>query len=204
MNHMKSKTNLLILSILLVLMAIPALKIGYLSIKTDSFTCSLTLMHIPVIIAAIFYGLHGAVITGSIFGLATFINAFGNRAGILSPCLKNPLCSILPCIIFALCVYYIFTFLEKRKLMKSPLNAISTSFICSLLHSIFMTASMYIFMYKTITEIMHGINWFKLMQILFPQIILEAIAALILVAFVYLFIFLFKLKFKKRNSLARH
>ena len=107
---MKSWKNILILSlcIVLILMAIPALGIGHLTLKLGNNTSSLTLMHIPVVVAALFTGFYGALISGFVFGTASLINAFFSSSGILNQFLKNPLCSILPCILFAVFAYYLF------------------------------------------------------------------------------------------------
>lgn len=195
---MKNVKNILIgaLCILLVLMAIPALHIGHITLKSDGRAVSLTLMHIPVITAALFTNVYGALITGFVFGTATFVNALSGSSGMMNQFLKNPLCSVLPCMIFSFCSYYIFSVLNK-KIPYKPVSGIAAAFSASILHSILVTGSMYIFMYRQTAEAMHGLNWLELMKILFPQIIKESLAAVLVASSAYLFIFIYDIKFKK-------
>lgn len=199
---MKSWKNILILSlcIVLILMAISALGIGHLTLKLGNNTSTLTLMHIPVIVAALFTGFYGALITGFVFGTASFINAFFSSSGILNQFLKNPLCSILPCILFALFAYYLFSLLQSKFSMKNVFSGLITAFAASVFHSFCMTLSMYIFMYKQILQAMHGHNWFELIKMLMPQILQESFAAVLVVGAIYLFIFIYDIKFKNTSE----
>lgn len=199
---MKSWKNILILSlcIVLIFMAIPAHGIGHLTLKLGNNTFTLTLMHIPVIVAALFTGFYGALISGFVFGTASFINAFFSSSGILNQFLKNPLCSILPCIFFALFAYYLFLLLQSKFSMKNVFSGLITAFSASVFHSFCMTLTMYIFMYKQILQAMHGRNWFELIKMLMPQILQESFAAVLVVGAIYLFIFIYDIKFKNTSE----
>lgn len=65
-----------------------------------------TTLHIPVIIATLALGLRAGVITGLVFGLQSFVNSFTSPS-FLGPFFFNPLVSVLPRILFPVCVYSI-------------------------------------------------------------------------------------------------
>lgn len=62
---------------------------------------SLTILHIPVIIAACLVGLWSGVFVGSTFGILSLILAATRPTGALDPLFVNPLVSVLPRILFA-------------------------------------------------------------------------------------------------------
>lgn len=162
------------LSALTILMGIPGLHLGYIQISP---TISLTIMHIPVVLAAILAGLPGGIVTGLIFGLTSLVNAAANPSGVLDPLFVNPLCSVLPRIIFGVAAWGIFKLLELIPYCPKSLNALVTAILSSLVHSFVVIGSMYVFLNGRISEAMNGTGYFALMVMILPGAFLEAIAA---------------------------
>ncbi len=162
------------LSALTILMGIPGLHLGYIQISP---TISLTIMHIPVVLAAVLAGLPGGIVTGLIFGLTSLVNAAANPSGVLDPLFVNPLCSVLPRIIFGVAAWGIFKLLELIPHCPKSLNALVTAILSSLVHSFVVIGSMYVFLNGRISEAMNGTGYFALMVMILPGAFLEAIAA---------------------------
>lgn len=162
------------LSALTILMGIPGLHLGYIQISP---TISLTIMHIPVVLAAVLAGLPGGIVTGLIFGLTSLVNAAANPSGVLDPLFVNPLCSVLPRIIFGVAAWGIFKLLELIPYCPKSLNALVTAILSSLVHSFVVIGSMYVFLNGRISEAMNGTGYFALMVMILPGAFLEAIAA---------------------------
>lgn len=162
------------LSALTILMGIPGLHLGYIQISP---TISLTIMHIPVVLAAILAGLPGGLVTGLIFGLTSLVNAAANPSGVLDPLFVNPLCSVLPRMIFGVAAWGIFKLLEKIPYCPKSVNSLVTAIFSSLIHSFVVIGSMYVFLNGRISEAMNGLGYFALMLMILPGAFLEAIAA---------------------------
>lgn len=73
-------------------------------IRTPILTA--TTLHIPVIIATLVLGLESGVLTGLVFGIQSFVNSFSS-ASFFGPFFINPMVSILPRVLFPVCVYVI-------------------------------------------------------------------------------------------------
>lgn len=162
------------LSALTILMGIPGLHLGYIQISP---TISLTIMHIPVVLAAILAGLPGGIVAGLIFGLTSLVNAAANPSGVLDPLFVNPLCSVLPRMIFGVAAWGIFKLIEKIPYCPKSVNSLVTAIFSSLIHSFVVIGSMYVFLNGRISEAMNGLGYFALMLMILPGAFLEAIAA---------------------------
>ena len=73
-------------------------------IRTPILTA--TTLHIPVIIATLVLGLEAGALTGLVFGIQSFVNSFSS-ASFFGPFFINPLVSVLPRVLFPVCVYAI-------------------------------------------------------------------------------------------------
>lgn len=162
------------LSALTILMGIPGLHLGYIQISP---TISLTIMHIPVVLAAILAGLPGGIVTGLIFGLTSLVNAAANPSGVLDPFFVNPLCSVLPRLLFGVVSWGIFKLLDLIPHCPKGVNSLLTAIISSLVHSFVVIGSLYLFLNGKISEVMNGLGYFALMLMILPGAFLEAIAA---------------------------
>lgn len=162
------------LSALTILMGIPGLHLGYIQLSP---TISLTIMHIPVVLAAILAGLPGGIVTGLIFGLTSLVNAAANPSGVLDPFFVNPLCSVLPRLLFGIFSWGIFKLLELIPHCLKSVNSLVTAILSSLVHSFIVIGSLYLFLNGKISEAMNGLGYFALMLMILPGAFLEAVAA---------------------------
>ena len=74
---------------------------------------SITIMQIPVILAALIAGKYSGLGTGLIFGIFSLIQAAIAPIGPLDPFFVNPLVSILPRCLMGLCAFFCFAFFNK-------------------------------------------------------------------------------------------
>lgn len=98
---------------------------------------SATTMHIPVIIATLALGWESGVLTGLIFGVQSWINSFSS-ASFFAPFFINPLVSVLPRVLFPLCVFVIDRAVRKLtgKCRKSrEISCIAASALGTALHT---------------------------------------------------------------------
>lgn len=161
-------------SALIILMGIPGLHLGYIQLSP---TASLTIMHIPVILAAVLSGLPGGLVTGAVFGLTSLVNAAANPSGVLDPLFVNPFCSVLPRMLFGGVSWLLYTLLSLIPHFPRTVNAAFTAFLGTLFHTAAVIGSMYIFLNARMLEAMNGTGYVVAMGIILPGAILEAVAA---------------------------
>lgn len=161
-------------SALIILMGIPGLHLGYIQLSPAA---SLTIMHIPVILAAVLAGLPGGIVTGLVFGLTSLVNAAANPSGILDPLFVNPFCSVLPRMLFGAAAWGVFRLLSMVPVFPKALCAAVTSFLTTLLHTVMVIGSMYVFLNSQMSETMGGMGFVMVMGIILPGALLEAAAA---------------------------
>ena len=166
-------------SALIILMGIPGLHLGYIQINP---TISLTIMHIPVVLAAALAGLPGAIVTSLVFGLTSLINAAANPGGVLDPLFKYPQCSVLPRLIFGFAAYGFFAMLGLIPRVPKAINAAVSAFLSSLLHTVAVIASLYVFLNTQTLAAMGGKGFLVIMGFVLPGAMMEAAAALLVSA----------------------
>lgn len=159
---------------LTVLMGIPGLHLGYIQISP---TVSLTIMHIPVVLAAALAGLPGGIATGLVFGITSLINAAANPSGVLDPLFVNPLCSVLPRLIFGVAAWVVYKALFLVPYCPKAVASSVSALISSIIHSFVVIGSMYIFLNSQISETMGGLSYAALMALILPGSLMEALAA---------------------------
>lgn len=167
------------LSAVIILMGIPGIHLGYIQISP---AVSLTLMHVPVILAGIFAEGTGAVVTAIVFGLTSLVNAAVNPSGVLDPLFLNPLCSVLPRLLFGVSAAVLFNLISRIPHMPKPVSAAFSAFISSLIHSFLVIGSMYVFLNGQMTSAMNGIGYLALMAILMPGAAMESVVAAVVCA----------------------
>ncbi len=163
-------------SALIILMGIPGLHLGYIQINP---TTSLTIMHIPVALAAILAGLPGALVTGTIFGLTSLVNAAANPSGILDPLFVNPLISVLPRIIFGLICWILFKVLDFIPHFPKTVSAAVTVFTGTICHTAMVIGALFLFASAKVSEAMSGDGYLMVLGSLIPGAMMEAVAATI-------------------------
>ncbi len=166
-------------STLIILMGIPGLHLGYIQINP---TISLTIMHIPVVLAAALAGLPGAIVTSLVFGLTSLINAAANPGGVLDPLFKYPQCSVLPRLIFGFAAYGFFAILGLIPRVPKAINAAVSAFLSSLLHTVAVIGSLYVFLNTQTLAAMGGKGFLVIMGLVLPGAMMEAAAALLVSA----------------------
>ena len=166
-------------SALIILMGIPGLHLGYVQINP---TVSLTIMHIPVVLAAALAGLPGAIVTSLVFGLTSLINAAANPGGVLDPLFKYPQCSVLPRLIFGFAAYGFFAMLGLIPRIPKAINAAVSAFLSSLLHTVAVIGSLYVFLNTQTLAAMGGKGFLVIMGHVLPGAMMEAAAALLVSA----------------------
>ncbi len=166
-------------SALIILMGIPGLHLGYVQINP---TVSLTIMHIPVVLAAALAGLPGAIVTSLVFGLTSLINAAANPGGVLDPLFKYPQCSVLPRLIFGFAAYGFFAMLGLIPRIPKAINAAVSAFLSSLLHTGAVIGSLYVFLNTQTLAAMGGKGFLVIMGLVLPGAMMEAAAALLVSA----------------------
>lgn len=174
-------------SALIILMGIPGLHLGYIQISP---TTSLTIMHIPVALAAILAGLPGGLITGAVFGITSLVNAAANPAGVLDPLFVNPLISVLPRMVFGVICWILFKLLDFIPHFPKTVNAGITAFVGSVCHTLMVIGSLFIFAASKTAEAMNGVGYIAVIAMLLPNSLMEALAATIVCASVTATIFI--------------
>lgn len=174
-------------SALIILMGIPGLHLGYIQINP---TTSLTIMHIPVALAAILAGLPGGLICGAVFGITSLVNAAANPSGILDPLFVNPLISVLPRMLFGAICWIFFKLLDFIPHFPKTVNAAVTAFIGSVCHTLMVIGSLFVFAASKTAEAMSGAGYLAVIAMLLPNSLMEALAATIVCAAVTAAIFI--------------
>lgn len=123
--------------------------LGYISIGF----ISLTIMHIPVILATILAGLIPGMCTGLIFGLTSFIRA--TMTGV--PFFFNPLVSVLPRLLFPVVVWLIFRGLNLIPKMPKAVSGSLAAAFGTFAHTLLVMLSVYIFFGKSLLEGMQSV-----------------------------------------------
>lgn len=129
--------NALFIAITLVLALVPGLgmiNIGFVSI---------TIMHIPVIVAGVVLGYRSALINALAFGLAALFIAATRPTGLFDPLFINPLVSVLPRLIFGLAVVAIYNVMKKVT-KNYAIRVAITAALSTFVHTIVVLVAMYI------------------------------------------------------------
>ena len=129
--------NAMILAILAIMTFVPY--VGYIPF----FGISITLIHIVVLISALFFGTLQGTIAGLMWGVLCLIKAIANPTSPTDPIFINPLLSILPRVLFGFISGVIFSLIRKNK---NDVSVLTLSLIACGLLTILHTV-MVMFMY---------------------------------------------------------
>ena len=154
-------------------------RLGMISISP---TISLTIMHIPVLLAAMIAGLGGGITTGAVFGIFSLILAATSPTGALDPLFVNPLCSVLPRILLGVATWALFVLFAK---LPKPVSAFITAFISTLIHTCLVIGSLYLIYHEQMFTGMGNKSYFAGLLLLMPNALLEATAAAIICSAVF-------------------
>lgn len=104
---------------------------------------SITILHVPVIIAGLVLGFKAAIINALAFGVATMFVAISRGSGILDPLFINPLVSVLPRLLFGVSIGLIQSFMKAIS-KNQTLNDGVTAVVSTLIHSILVLLALFI------------------------------------------------------------
>ena len=104
---------------------------------------SITILHIPVIIAGLVLGMKAALINSFAFGLSTLFVALTRGSGLLDPLFRNPLVSVLPRLAFGLTVGLTYN-LVKKMTQNFTIQATIVAVVSTFAHSIFVLGALFL------------------------------------------------------------
>ncbi len=150
---------------------------------------SITILHVPIILAACLCGLPSALFTGAVFGIMSLVQAAMSPSGVLDPLFVNPLCSVLPRMLTGLVAWALWFAFNKLPKLPKTVSAGITAFLSTVCHTLLVIGCLYIFQGAATREGMGGMGYFAVIGVLAPQAALEALAATIICVAVYVGLF---------------
>lgn len=150
---------------------------------------SITILHVPIILAACLCGLPSALFTGAVFGIMSLVQAAMSPSGVLDPLFVNPLCSVLPRMLTGLVAWALWFAFNKLPKLPKTVSAGITAFLSTACHTLLVIGCLYIFQGAATREGMGGMGYFAVIGVLAPQAALEALAATIICVAVYVGLF---------------
>ena len=141
---------------------------------------SLTIMHIPVILAGIVFGFQSAVITGFTFGVSSMFVAMTRGVTPVDLLFINPVVSVLPRLLFGISVGLLWGLIGKLK-FNEDLKIGVTAFVSTVVHAIFVLGILYFFLGFSGDLLTQFSQWaLFIWGILLSNTFIEAAAAVIL------------------------
>ena len=150
---------------------------------------SITILHVPIILAACLCGLPSALFTGAVFGIMSLVQAAMSPSGVLDPLFVNPLCSVLPRMLTGLVAWALWFAFNKLPKLPKTVSAGITAFLSTVCHTLLVIGCLYIFQGAATREGMGGMGYFAVIGVLAPQAAIEALAATIICVAVYVGLF---------------
>lgn len=141
---------------------------------------SITILHVPIILAACFIGLPSALFTGAVFGIMSLVQSAMSPSGVLDPLFVNPLVSVLPRVLTGLIAWALWFAFNKLPKIPKMVSAGITAFLATVCHTLLVIGSLYLFQGAATREGMGGLGYFAVIGVLAPQAALEAVAATII------------------------
>ena len=161
---------------------------------------SITILHIPIILAACLVGLPSALFTGAVFGIMSLVQAAMSPSGVLDPLFVNPLVSVLPRMLTGLIAWALWFAFNKVPKLPKTVSAGITAFLSTVCHTLLVIGSLYLFQGAATREGMGGMGYFAVIGVLAPQAALEAVAATIICVAVYVGLFVSSKRKSKLSS----
>lgn len=152
-------------------------RLGFISLSP---VVSLTILHVPVILATLIGGLIPGLSTGAIFGIFSLIQAAMTPTGALDPLFVNPLVSILPRMLIAVVTFFVDKLLRMIPKMPKVLSGSVSAFFGSLTNTVFVIGSLYLLYHSKMLEAMGNLGYFAGLALLMPNALLEAAASVII------------------------
>lgn len=103
---------------------------------------SITIMHIPVIVAGLVLGFKSGVLNATVFGISALLIAATRPTGVLDVLFVNPLVSVLPRVVFGISIGVIAGVMDKFT-KNFAVKATVTAILSTLIHTICVVGAMY-------------------------------------------------------------
>jgi uncharacterized membrane protein len=141
---------------------------------------SITILHIPVIVAGIAFGMRSALIVSTAFGLSTMFVAMTRAVTPIDALFANPVLSVFPRLLFGLTIALLWNVMKSFKWNKNISISI-TAFLATIFHAVFVLGTLYFFLGYS-GDLLSQINeWFVFVfTIVFTNTLVEAVAAVLL------------------------
>ncbi|MCQ2592629.1 MAG: ECF transporter S component [Treponema sp.] len=151
---------------------------------------SITILQIPVILAATLAGLPEGIFVGFIMGLMSLIKAAMSPTGILDPLFVYPWNSVLPRMLLGVVAWAVFKLLDLIPRMPKAINAAITGFVATFCHTLMVYGCIFLFdgagMRTALESIgMAGVGYFGVVGVGIVSEMAEAASSLIVCAAVY-------------------
>ena len=174
MNVKEITFNAMFIAIVAVMALIPNLGIITLG------PISITILHIPVIVAGIAFGMKSAIIVSLAFGLSTMFVAMTRAVTPIDLLFVNPVLSVFPRLLFGLTIAFLWKLITSLKINEN-ISISVTAFLATVFHAIFVLGTLYFFLGYT-GDLLTQINeWFIFVfTIIISNTLLEAAAAILL------------------------
>ena len=148
-------------------------------------TAAISILQIPVILIVMLAGLPEGIFVGAVFGITSLIRAAMSPSGALDPLFVNPLCSVLPRILFVFVAWGVWKGMKLIPHMPKMVSAGVAGFVATVAHTLLVIGAVYIFEGPGVHEAMGGIGYLALIGALSFNAILEAVASTVVCVAVY-------------------
>src|SRR5690554_5088501 len=174
MNVKEITINAMFIAIIAIMALIPNL--GIITVGP----ISITILHVPVIVAGIAFGMKSALISSAAFGFSTMFVAMTRAVTPVDVLFANPILSVLPRIAFGLMIVFIFNLVKNIKFNENITIGI-TAFVSTIFHAIFVLGILYFFLGFS-GDLLSQINeWLVFVfSIVFTNTLIEGVAAVLL------------------------
>ena len=182
------------LSALVVVLSVTPL--GFISIGA----ASITILQIPVILAVLLGGLPSGAFVGAVFGIMSLVNAALRPSGPLDPLFLNPLCSIVPRMLFAIAAWCFWKLLNLIPKLPKTISAGITAFLSTLLHTVLVMGSLYLVFKAELSDVAQVSSFAGVMALVFTNAVFEAIASTLVCVLVFAGLYISQ---KRKSKLSR-
>lgn len=168
---------------------------------------SITILQIPVILAATLGGIAEGVFVGAVMGIMSLVKAAMSPSGILDPLFVNPLCSVLPRILLGVAAWFFWKILNFIPKMPKTISSAITGFLATFCHTLMVYGCIFIFegsdMRAALEQMgMAGVGFFGVVGIGIVSEVFEALASTIICVAVYAGLFIASTKKSKLSKVS--
>ena len=173
---------------------------------TFSPVISITILQIPVILAATLGGLAEGAFVGAVMGIMSLVKAAMSPSGVLDPLFVNPLCSVLPRILLGVVAWLVWKILNFIPKMPKTLSAGIDGFVATFCHTLMVYCCIFIFegsdMRAALEQMgMAGVGFLGVVGIGIVSEIFEALSSTVVCTAVYAGLFIASTKKSKLSEI---